>query len=143
MAREPRIDSRDETREPEGRRKRVPLGAPLPRLHADHRPGYVRRFINDTPGRLDRAKQAGYANVEEDGETRKVLVGTTEQGGPLYAYLMEQEEGFYNEDQAAKEAQNSLVDEAIRRGGHAPAVKPDSRDAAQFYGQGNISSGSR
>ena len=139
MTREARTD-RSETREPEGRQKRIPLGTPMPRLHAETRTGFVRRWINDDKGRLQRAEQAGYTGVQTgDGQTEKRLVGTNEQGQPMYAHLMEQRQEYYDEDQAAKRAENAKVDEAIKAGRNNPATSLSGADQGQFYGSGQIS----
>jgi len=79
---------------------------------------------------LRRAQQAGYEFVtsvgtikvgdskekQEEGAKIKKLVGTHKDGRPMYAYLMAIKKKWYEEDQAAKEEQNKLVDEAIRGG---------------------------
>ena len=43
--------------------KRVPLGSAAPRLDTTQRPGYVRRWVNDSYGRIERAKKGGYNHV--------------------------------------------------------------------------------
>ncbi len=125
MAREDRSNSRAET----GRSTRVPLGVARSKLSVPSRPGYVRRWINDTEGRLMNAEQGGYQyatdkldtvgapdidNVNRDlgARTSRVVDKTTGQK----AYLMEIKEEFYAEDQAAKAAAVAEKDRLIRTG---------------------------
>jgi len=108
-------------REESGRRKRASLGAPRLKLQAEKRDGYVRRFINDIPGRLILAQESGWEFVnephspDEDSRTKR-YVGTHEGGAPMYAYLMEIRQEFYDEDQAEKMAKLDEFDAALRRG---------------------------
>jgi hypothetical protein len=82
-------------------------------LTAPHRPGFVRRFVNDTPGNIKRRLDQGYEIVQDDvqiGDTgsltdkgmgsvpQKVVDKTT----AMKAVLMEIPEDWYNEDQAEK-----------------------------------------
>jgi hypothetical protein len=125
MAREDRAATRDE----EGRSTRVPLGVARSKLSVPARKGYVRRWINDTEGRLANAESGGYQFVEDPalqiGEadidnanrdlgarTSRVVDKTTGQK----AYLMEIKEEFYKEDQAAKIAAVEEVDQRIKKG---------------------------
>lgn len=129
MARE-RAEGRDETREEQGRRRRVPLGGAQLKLAAEKREGYVRRFFNDKGGRLQQAEAAGYAFVQSaNGEKERRLVGTAEGGGGMYAYLMEQREDFYAEDQATKQGTVDQIDQAIRGG----APRGADANPADFY----------
>jgi len=66
-------------------------------LAASARPGYQRRWINDTPGRLQQAEAGGYSYVSEDpnakstdvGSRTSRVVGKDESGQGMRAYLME------------------------------------------------------
>lgn len=125
MAREERAASRDES----GRSTRVPLGVARSKLSVPARAGYVRRWINDTEGRLANAESGGYEfvadeklqvgqqdidNVNRDlgARTSRVVDKTTGQK----AYLMEIKEEFYKEDQATKVKAVEEVDARIRTG---------------------------
>ena len=115
-----------------GRKERIPLGTPRQKLTAPSAPGKVRRWMNDAGGRLAMAQQGGYEFVTDDGlkigDTNigsgnmdlgsrvSRPVGTTADGKPLNAYLMEIDEDLYNEDQATKAAQIKAVDDQIRHG---------------------------
>jgi hypothetical protein len=97
--------------------------------------GYHLHILNDTPGRIDTGLQSGYEFVtpeEVNGVTNNVvsrntdigdkvrfLVGRTEQGEPLYAYLMKIKQEWYDLDQKELASKNDKIDEAIRKGrGH-------------------------
>ncbi len=117
-----------------GRSERVPLSAMRQRLLAPERKGFVRRWINDDGGRTGDFERAGYAYVEDtdihtDGEGSRVSrrVGVHPNGQPMYAFLMEQKQEYYSDDQATKNAELDKVDEAIRRGNVAGQDGQDGR----------------
>lgn len=119
---------------PPKRRERVPLNAMRQKLQAPERKGYVRRWVNDEGGRLRDFERAGYSFVEEegihtDGEGTRVCrrVGTHENGAVKHAFLMEQKQEWYDEDQAEKQKELDVVDEAIRGGNIAGQVGQDGR----------------
>ena len=129
MARAPREEVRDSSREQEGRSKRVPLGVARSKLSVPVRPGYQRRWINDAEGRIANAEAGGYqfavdpnlqiGQADIDNENRdlgarisRVVDKTTGQK----AYLMEIKEDFYKEDQAMKVAKVEEVDRRIKKG---------------------------
>lgn len=129
MSRATREESRDVSREGEGRSKRVPLGVARSKLSVPTRPGYQRRWINDAEGRIANAEAGGYQfAVDEnlqigqqdiDNENRdlgarisRVVDKTTGQK----AYLMEIKEEFYKEDQTAKVRKVEEVDRRIKTG---------------------------
>lgn len=129
---DPRAETRPTDRETTGRQARVPLGTPQQKLQAPSRRGYVRRWINDMDNRIAMARQGGYEHVkEEDGSEKRVHVGTKRDGSPMFGYLMEIREEFYNEDQARKQAENDRIDAAIRRG-----TPGDVEDPENFYDGG-------
>lgn len=124
---------RDDTREPEGRKVRVPVGVQRMKMSAPERKGYVRRWVNDEmDGRVNRFKEGGYEFVEDatmqigdqniGNENRNLgsrvsrVVGTQPNGEPKLAYLMEIKKEFYDEDQLAKEKINREIDNAIKSG---------------------------
>ena len=108
-------EEKEESREPEGRKARVPLGTPKQRLAAPVRPGFVRRWVNDVPGRIQHAIDGGYTHVREkapDDDSgranyRSAVVGTKQDGSALTAYLMEIPLKFYQEDQKTNQAELS------------------------------------
>lgn len=114
--------------------ERVPLGVPHLKLtvrdYQGQLQGYVGRWINDKPGRIQRAIQGGYMPVYRDalevGEGEDYNpdqstwvcqeVGTQESGQPLRAYLMKIKEAWYNEDQAKKQQSIDDIDRSILGG---------------------------
>ena len=96
-------------------------------------PGYHMHIINDDRTRLQDATDNGYEFVNPDeikgvsenvvsrnGELGKdrvrFLVGSQENGQPMYGYLMKIRQEWYDEDQVELQAQNDKIDNAIRRG---------------------------
>jgi hypothetical protein len=115
------------------RRKRVPLSGMRSKLSAPQREGYVRRWFNDTGGRLMDAENAGYEFVtdtglqigdpgtdgnQDTGSRVSKVVDRQENGQPMRAYLMEIKKEWYDEDQKNKQKQVDRVDEAIMGGNH-------------------------
>ena len=129
------------------RKKRVPMNAyAKPFLDAEQREGYVRRWINDSAGRIEQAQNAGYNFVNDPtvektaadarpdkNETQDIgsrmsrIVGRDATGAPLRAYLMEQKEEYYVFDQKKKEERNAKVDEAILANSLDNQIEPGKR----------------
>lgn len=138
MSQEKRVEG-EQARKPEGRAERVPLGTQRLKLQAPTRLGFCRRWINDTPGRLQQARAGGYEHVKDEAETEhtgramhvSAIVGVTEGGHPLKAYLMEIPERLYEQDQAAKQVSLDKTDEAIKRGDLHGDVGADGRYSPQ------------
>ncbi len=115
----------DESNEPTVQeRRRVPFSVPTPRLAVPEIPGYHLHWFIGTPGRIDRALQAGYEFVEQtevrvnnhllgsetaeqgstDMGTRVSIAagGEIELGGQAARlYLMKIKEEWWQEDQKA------------------------------------------
>jgi len=119
-----------------GRRRRVPLGTPEQKLsvpQAQDDPDSVYRWVNDLPGRLQKALNGGYeyvedptlqigsgstsGNAEQDSRVSR-LVGKDAKGFPMMAYLMKISRNIYEEDQAVKQEAIDDVDKTIRHGRH-------------------------
>jgi hypothetical protein len=113
---------------------------PQQRLGGEKRPGYVRRWINDQDGRVQRAETGGWTFVEEKtdgakrGQKHKRQVGTLPNGSPMQAYLMEIREEFYAEDQALKAKPLDEFEAAIRRG------VPQGQEAGSLAGHSYVPS---
>lgn len=88
-------------------------------------PNYVYRFVNDSGSRIDQMKSAGYEIVTDDdlivGDSR---VSDTSQMGSgkrvvskdgTVQYLMRQKKEYYDEDQAAKQAHNDEIEQAMKK----------------------------
>jgi hypothetical protein len=110
------------------RRVRRPFGTQVQKLAYPQRPGYHRHWFNETPGRIQRAEEAGYNKVlGDDGKPVCRVGGTREGGGGLNVYLMEIPQEYYEEDQAAKQSRVDEVDSAIKHGGIQGTVGQDGR----------------
>lgn len=95
-------------------------------------PGYKLHIFNDEPGRIQTALDGGWEFVTPDevggvkdsvtsgntdlGEKVRFLVGTSEKGDGLYAYLLKIKQEWWEEDQAEIQKRNDRVDDAIRGG---------------------------
>jgi hypothetical protein len=109
------------------RKKRKPFGIPRSKLGVDipeeDLNKYHYHWINDVGGRLSEAQNGDYEFVSSkelglgDRESKiKVLVGTNEDGSPMYAYLMRINKEWYDEDQQELQKLNDRIDEQIRKG---------------------------
>ena len=96
---------------------RKPFGAHVLKLQYAERTGYHRHWFKDTPGRVDRALEAGYAHVKgKDGNNVTHIGGVAEHGGKQTLYLMEIPLEWYRADQALKDARRDEIDAKIKRG---------------------------
>ena len=121
------------------RRKRIPLGTPVSKLSFDVPPGKVGRTINDTPGRIERAKRGGWELVknrdggkmgEDDGNSDlgsavSRIVDRYGENGPVRGYQMVIDKEFYDEDQRAKQREIDKTMDAIKD--NELNEKPDDR----------------
>lgn len=116
-----------------GRRmERIPVGT-RNRLSAPKRPGYVRRWVNNKPGRIQMFQQAGYkvvtdqeydpanpgmVRVGDQFTDKPAIMGSSvveEVGGGNKAVLMEIRKDWYDEDQAAKARKIDQMEAQIKR----------------------------
>ena len=95
-------------------------------------PGWHLHIFNDDAGRIQQALNNGYEFVKPEevdgvsenvvsrntdiGEKVRFLVGRTESGEPLYAYLMKIRQEWYDEDYKESQSTNDRIDDAIRSG---------------------------
>lgn len=127
--------SRDNT---EQRAERVPLGIKRSKLAVkDQDPAYMYRWVNDVGGRILDAQNGGYEFVtdakvgEGDVANRNAsagnrisrVVGKTDRGNAITAYLMRIRKEWYDEDQKAKKRQLDEVDAALKAGQSKPVEK--------------------
>jgi hypothetical protein len=95
---------------------RKPFGAHVLKLQYPERAGYHRHWFKDTPGRIDRATEAGYAHVKgKDGKNVAHVGGVAEHGGKQTLYMMEIPLEWYRADQALKDARRDEIDAKIKR----------------------------
>ena len=92
-----------------GPRPKRRFGALRQKLKVDPIPGYVQRWINDIPGRIDDAIDCGYSHVN-DSQNKPIyrVVGAKKTGGELRAYRMKIPKVWY--DEAKAEEQEEFVD---------------------------------
>jgi len=136
------------------KKNRVPFGAKRTKLQlsaADEQDAVNRNkklhWFNDQDGRIQAALQGGWdfvspeevpslgfgelhqENTDVNSKVSKVVSRGTQH--VIRAYLMSIDKALYDEDQAAKEAQNALTDEALRpvqqggqtiEGGYTPST---------------------
>ncbi len=104
----------------QGAKKRVPFGMAQPKLNSDNRPGFKRRWFNDTQDRIERAIEAGYAVVMDDRSKTPItrVAGTQKNGDVMKTVLMEIPEEFWNEDFEAKQESLNATDRSIMMGRH-------------------------
>lgn len=123
------------------RNKRIPFSVPRSKLSVDQEiEGYHLRWINDTPGRIYQAEQAGYSFVEPkevgssaEGNRLSQFVGDQKNGSPLFAYLMKIPTEWYLEDQETASAHLDEIDRAIKGG------KTDGAQSNRYVPEGGIS----
>lgn len=100
------------------RSTRKPFGSQTQKLAFPQREGFHRHWFNDTPGRIDSAKEAGYVHVKDPvtGQNVQRVVGTTAQGTALMAFIMEIPKEWWDEDMAVYAKAADEKEESIRRG---------------------------
>ena len=88
-------------------------------------PGFEYRIVNDDVGRIDLLKERGYEIVTQETPIGDNRVGTpTKEGSPVQinvgqgkkAYLMRIKKEWYDEDQAAKQAEIDTIEKTIQGG---------------------------
>lgn len=99
---------------------RIPFGMIRSRFpELPPRPGFHRRWCNDTDQRLQRYIMAGYAHVLDDkGEPWSIPGGTTKDGKTFRIYALEQPLEYYEEDFEAKQDRLDATDRNIYGGVH-------------------------
>ena len=102
----------------EKRRERIPFGSPEQKMTARQEKGYHYRWFNDNwakePGRVQRAKAAGYEVVQH--EKSGMTVSTNDDGSEVKAVLMRIPQEWYEEDRKAKARELDKIDEQIHGG---------------------------
>lgn len=105
-------------------RVRVPIGAKRDITAVQDTPdGYMDRWVNDEPGRIEKFKAAGYELVADaevgtshaDGSHAEGGVVSRDMGKGMTAYLMRQRKDYFEEDQAEKQRYVDSTEESMRR----------------------------
>jgi hypothetical protein len=111
--------------------ERKPFGGPEQKLSYPARQGYHRHWFNDEPGRIMRARDAGYNKVEdEDGRPVSMVVGIGRGGQPLVAFLMELPQHLFEEDMAS---QDGTVHDLLTQIGRGEFTAPKGTDGSLRY----------
>jgi hypothetical protein len=120
-------------------RSRIPMSVPRAKLATPELPGMHSHWINDYPGRIMQAQQAGYEFVSQEealitmpdlagsalgqgtdlGSRVSVVVGANADGSPLRAFLMKLRNEWFLADQASSAQRVDALDEAMRQGKQA------------------------
>ena len=103
--------------------ERVPFEDTELKMAWPGRPGFRRYWFNDTPGRIARARRAGYAHVidPETGQHAEIISDRTGPSGRR-SYLMELPMKFYQEDMAANAQKLAGRLDDIRNGRAGPGA---------------------
>lgn len=101
--------------------ERVPFEDAELKMAWPSRPGYRRYWFNDVPGRIMRAKRAGYTHVidSDTGGNAEVISDKTVQGGRK-SYLMELPMPLYQQDMARNASRVQASLDQIRSGQAGP-----------------------
>lgn len=104
------------------RRRRASTGGFQQKLQAPERKGYVRRWVNNEPGRILEMQELGYdfakADTKTDGMGERITrhAGKSGEGAPMQTFLMECRAEDYELGAREKEEALKPFEEAIRRG---------------------------
>lgn len=119
----------------QNRPKRTPLNK-RDILTTDQRTGYVRRWVNDEPGRIEMFKEAGYAIVDSPTKVGDKRAGDASNltsvvrkpvGGGQEAVLMEIKQEWYDEDREEAEQEMRKKERGLI---------PDELKDSKSYGDG-------
>jgi hypothetical protein len=110
---------------------RKPFGSQEQKLAYPNREGFHRHWFNDEPGRIMKARDAGYEQVhDDDGRPVNTVVGIGRGGQPLVAFLMETPQEWRDEDMTAQE---TVVHDLLTQIGQGNYTKPGGADGNLRY----------
>jgi len=110
---------------------RKPFGTWDQKLAYPNKEGFHRHWFNDEPGRIMRARDAGYEQVnDENGRPVSTVVGIGRGGQPLVAFLMEMPSEWFHEDMIAQE---TVVHGLLTQIGRGEYSKPGGTDGNLRY----------
>ena len=119
----------DPPRRPPVTGERVPFGALEQTMAVPPIPGYRLYWFVDAPGRIARAKRAGYEHVtdESSGEPMALVSGRNDSGSGQKSYLMKIPQQWYDEDMAAQKAARDARIAEIKQGRGGPGADVENR----------------
>lgn len=134
------VNGRQRLATAQAQRTRKPFGGGELQMSYPRRLGFRRYWFNDTPGRLTRAREAGYEHVSDSvtGKPVMLVVGRQAGGHELRSYLLEIPERWYFEDMGVQQAALERHLRDIRTGRAGPG-STDNR----YVPQRGISFGSQ
>jgi hypothetical protein len=120
---------------PRHRPTRRPFGSMDQKLAWPLIPGFHLHWFNDVPGRIDRAKEAGYEHVKDaDGKLVQRIVGVSNAGDGLVGFLMKIPQDWYEEDMKKEQDRIEQFDDDLRRGQiEGRNLDPKSDQKSKFY----------
>lgn len=109
------------------RRRRASIGGFKQKLDAPQRPGYVRRWVDDSPSRIMEMQELGYEFAQEqagtgakrtDGQGSRIsrMAGKRDDGSPHHLVLMETPASEYAIGVQEREDALKPFEEALRAG---------------------------
>lgn len=109
------------------RRRRAPIGGFRQKLDAPQRPGYVRRWVDDSPARIMEMQELGYDFAQDkaadgarrtDGQGSRIsrMGGKRDDGSPHHLVLMETPVEDYDLGRKEKEDALKPFEDALRAG---------------------------
>jgi hypothetical protein len=116
------------------------FGGVRAQLFAWDRPGWVRRWFNDTPGGIPFALECGWQHVIDTRSKENVQMVVDKTNG-LKAFYMELPRVLFDDDMKVLQQRNDLIDAQIHRGainqqpGHDAAynpLRPDGRAVIDY-----------
>src|SRR5262245_51066143 len=115
---EQELTSSGEGDSPRTQKVRVPFGGSEFKMTLEPKLGFHRHWFNDRPGRVDRAKLAGYEHVlNSAGQPVSMIVDTQPGiGGGMLAYAMEIPEELWLEDMKAQQKKIDDNEAVIKQG---------------------------
>lgn len=136
---------------------RIPVGVRRNKMLAPNRKGYLRRWVNDDPGRIKAFLDGGWRFVKEnisigegpgDGNTSlgsniEIHVGRDMENGSLRAKLMEIPQKYYDEDQSVKMAAIDVIDNAIKGGDLHPHKHHSGSNSRTFAVSNSINTNNK
>jgi hypothetical protein len=118
-----------------------PFGGFEQKLARPGRKGYHRVWINDEPGRINQARNAGFEHVKDPatGKNEVMVVNPSKPVGSQFGYFMEIPIEIWELNQKLKHARSDAIEAAIK-GSKVLTAEAKDEDGGAFYVPGGGSS---